>query len=116
MTLSFFLWINKKTNPLQKKLTNISRNYRSKKYRITIVQDQSFQFLYPEIKDMFEFTMSVQSMNQESLDATGRTNISKAAFKRMADTLRKGGRSTYAETIVPLPKETLSTFFRGMKE
>ena len=68
------------------------------------------------LKDMFEFTMSVQSMNQESLDATGRTNISKAAFKRMADTLRKGGRSTYAETIVPLPKETLSTFFRGMKE
>ena len=68
------------------------------------------------LKDMFEFVMSVQSMDQNVLDATGRTNIPAAEYKKMAKILRDGGRSTLAETLVPLPKETIKTFFQGTKE
>ena len=68
------------------------------------------------LKEMFEFTMSVQSMNKKVLEATGRTNIPIAKFKRMTQTLREGGRSTLSETIVPLPEETVQTYFEGTKE
>ena len=68
------------------------------------------------LKDMFEFVMSVQSMNQDVLDATGRTNIPVEKYKKMAKHLRDGGRSTLAETLCPLPKETIKSFFEGTKE
>jgi len=63
-----------------------------------------------------EFTMSVQSMNNNVLEATGRTNIGKDKYKKMAKVFRDGGRTTIAETLVPLPKETLKSFFEGHKE
>jgi len=68
------------------------------------------------LKDMFEFVMSVQSMNQDTLNATGRTNIPIERYKKMAKHLRDGGRSTLVETLCPLPKETIKSFFEGTKE
>ncbi len=68
------------------------------------------------LKDLFDFTMSVQSMSQDVLDVSGRTNIPVTKFKKFAEMLRKKGRPTTSETLLPLPKESLKSFFKGMKE
>lgn len=68
------------------------------------------------LKDMFDYTLSVQSMDQDVLAAVGRKNIPPQKYKNFADTLRKKGRSTLSETIIPLPKESLKSFFKGMEE
>ena len=67
------------------------------------------------LRDLFDFTVSVQSMNQDVLDATGRTNIPVSKYKKFTTVLRQKGRSTTSETIVPLPKESLKSFFKGME-
>ena len=66
------------------------------------------------LMDSFDFSMSVQSMDHDVLDTIGRKNISPEKYKEAGIKLRKKGRSTLSETIVPLPKETLKSFFKGM--
>ena len=68
------------------------------------------------LMDTFDFSMSVQSMSHEVLDAIGRKNILPEKYKKAGILLRKKGRSTLSETIVPLPKETFSSFFKGIME
>ena len=68
------------------------------------------------LMDSFDFSMSVQSMNEEVLDEIGRKNISPEKYKAAGIMLRNKGRTTLSETIVPLPKETLNSFFKGMME
>ncbi len=68
------------------------------------------------LMDTFDFSMSVQSMDHEVLKTIGRKNISPEKYKEAGEMLRKKGRSTLSETIVPLPKETLNSFFKGMME
>jgi len=68
------------------------------------------------LMDTFDFSMSVQSMDHDVLDAIGRKNISPEKYKEAGAMLRKKNRSTLSETIVPLPKETLKSFFKGMME
>ena len=68
------------------------------------------------LMDTFDFSMSVQSMDHDVLDSIGRKNISPEKYKEAGEMLRKKGRSTLSETIVPLPKETLKSFFKGMME
>tara|TARA_Y100000590_G_scaffold14183_1_gene17049 strand:- start:674 stop:1780 length:1107 start_codon:yes stop_codon:yes gene_type:complete len=55
-------------------------------------------------------------MDHDVLDSIGRKNISPEKYKEAGEMLRKKGRSTLSETIVPLPKETLKSFFKGMME
>ena len=68
------------------------------------------------LNDFFEFTMSVQSMNDEVLDTVNRKNIPINKYKEAAVSLRKKGRDTLVELILPMPGETLKSFFIGMKE
>ena len=68
------------------------------------------------LKNLFDFTVSVQSMNQDVLDATGRTNIPVTKYKKFTQVLRQKGQSATSETLIPLPKESLKSFFKGMEE
>ena len=68
------------------------------------------------LKDFFEFTMSVQSMNSDVLDAVSRKNIPIDKYKQTSIELREKGRDTLVELIFPMPKETLKSFFSGMEE
>tara|TARA_Y100000294_G_C8563817_1_gene340073 strand:+ start:412 stop:2454 length:2043 start_codon:yes stop_codon:yes gene_type:complete len=68
------------------------------------------------LMDTFDFSMSVQSMDAAVLEEIGRKNISTEKYKEAGIMLRNKGRSTLAETIVPLPKETLKSFFKGFME
>ena len=68
------------------------------------------------LMDSFDFSMSVQSMNHDVLAAIGRKNISPEKYKEAGEMLRAKNRSTLSETIVPLPKETLESFLKGMSE
>ena len=102
---------------ISEKLLEVQKKYGwPQDVNLTIGKNERIIQTTSMLKDMFEFTMSVQSMNQKVLDATGRTNLPKATYKKMSDTLRKSGRSTLAETICPLPEETLKSFFEGMRE
>ena len=66
------------------------------------------------LKNLFDFTVSVQSMNQDVLDATGRTNIPVTKYKKFTQVLRQKGQSATSETLIPLPKESLKSFFKGL--
>ena len=68
------------------------------------------------LMDTFDFSMSVQSMDADVLEEIGRKNITTEKYKEAGEMLRKKGRSTLSETIVPLPKETLKSFFKGIME
>ena len=60
------------------------------------------------LKDMFEFVMSVQSMDQNVLDATGRTNIPAAEYKKMNNETR--------EKLVDFYKQHNERFFKTIQK
>jgi len=64
----------------------------------------------------FDFSLSVQSMNKNTLEEIGRKNISPEKYKIVGEDLRRRGHTTLSETIVPLPRETLESFYDGMIE
>jgi len=68
------------------------------------------------LRGSFDFTMSVQSMDKQVLEEIGRKNISPEKYKEAGEILRAAGQPTLAETIVPLPKETLNSYLGGVKE
>jgi len=68
------------------------------------------------LRGSFDFTMSVQSMDKQVLEEIGRKNISPEKYKEAAEILRAARQPTLAETIVPLPKETLDSYLEGVKE
>lgn len=61
-------------------------------------------------------SMSVQSMNKDTLINITRDNINLNMYKEISDSLIKRGRSPMAEVIVPLPGETYSTYIKGVEE
>ena len=68
------------------------------------------------MKRIFDFTMSVQSMDAGVLEEVKRKNIPPSKYKAAGEYLRKKGRDSLVEIIVPLPKESLKTYFQGMKD
>jgi len=64
----------------------------------------------------FIFSLSVQSMDDNVLDAIGRKNMEPEKYKILGEMIRKKGHTTLSETIAPLPKETLSNFINGLVE
>ena len=68
------------------------------------------------LMDSFDFSMSVQSMNEEVLKEIGRKNISPDKYKVAGEMLRNKGRNTMSELIIPLPKETLKSYLDGIRE
>ena len=64
--------------------------------------------------DMFSVNMSMQSMDNQVLKNIKRSNIKLDHMVAINDHLKKEGRSTKAELIVPLPGETKETFIKGL--
>ena len=68
------------------------------------------------LRGSFDFSMSVQSMDKNVLEEIGRKNIPPEKYQEVGQILQAAGQPTLAETIVPLPKETLNTYLDGVKE
>jgi putative methyltransferase len=59
-------------------------------------------------------SMSVQSMNEDVLDAIKRKNIGMDKFKDLMNRFNKSSIPTYTEIILPLPNETKESFMAGL--
>ena len=68
------------------------------------------------LRGSFDFSMSVQSMDKVVLEEIGRRNIPPEKYREAGETLKAAGQPTLAETIVPLPKETLNSYLDGVRE
>ena len=67
-----------------------------------------------KLGNIFEVTMSMQSMSESVLDNINRANIKLSHMVGINNELRNKGRSTAAELIVPLPGETKKSFVQGV--
>lgn len=67
------------------------------------------------LKNQMFVSLSVQSLNQPTLEAIKRKNLSWEKYLAMQNELRKKGVTSEAETIMPLPEETKETYFDGLK-
>ena len=61
-------------------------------------------------------SVSVQSMNELTLDAIKRTNLETNNIKRMLELSEVHGVNTYTEVIVGLPEETKETWIDGLTQ
>lgn len=61
-------------------------------------------------------SMSVQSMNPDTLKAIKRDNIKLNMFEEISKEMKKRGMSQMAEFIVPLPEETYESYLSGLKK
>ena len=68
------------------------------------------------LREILVPSMSVQSMNKDTLDEIKRTNLSMDAYREYANYAEKEGITIYAELILSLPKETLESYWRGLLE
>jgi radical SAM superfamily enzyme YgiQ (UPF0313 family) len=66
--------------------------------------------------NMFEVSMSAQSMDENVLNNIRRSNISLEAYKDINKHLQDSGRSTNAELIMLLPGETKESFINGISK
>lgn len=64
--------------------------------------------------NMFDVTMSMQSMDEKVLNNIERSNIKLDHMKDVNSDLRRKGRTTSTELIIPLPGETKETFINGL--
>ncbi len=64
--------------------------------------------------NMFSVNMSLQSMSETVLSNIKRSNIRHSDMIAVNNHLRKAGRSTKAELILPLPGETKKSFIEGL--
>ena len=60
-------------------------------------------------------TLSVQSLDPETLDIVKRENIKFDQFSELTETFRKNKIPTYTEIILGLPGETLKSFKKGLE-
>ena len=67
-----------------------------------------------KLGNIFEVTMSMQSMSESVLDNINRANIKLSHMVGINNELRNKGRTTAAELIVPLPGETKKSFVQGV--
>ena len=68
------------------------------------------------LADVLLPTMSVQSMNDETLKEIKRSNIRLDVYIQLAKMAEKRGLMSYAELIIPLPKETIDTYWEGIQK
>ncbi len=61
-------------------------------------------------------TLALQSLNEKSLSATRRYNLSDSKLKGYLDVYRQENIPTYSELIWPLPGETLESFKSGIQK
>ena len=64
--------------------------------------------------DMFAVNMATQSMDEQVLKNIKRKNIKIEAMIDINESLRKEGRATAGELIIPLPGESKESFVRGL--
>jgi len=67
------------------------------------------------LKDLCMMTQSSQSMDSEVLKNIKRHNITKNDWKKTLDYCKKHKIETYAELMVPLPGETLSSYINAVR-
>jgi len=65
---------------------------------------------------MLNLNMSAQSMDDNVLENIKRSNIKVTVMKEINEELRKKGRATNSELIIPLPGETKKTFLKGVDD
>ena len=61
-------------------------------------------------------SLSVQSMNEDTLDIIKRKNLGDTSYQDTADKLQNLGINTYSDLILPLPGESKKTFFEGFRK
>ena len=59
-------------------------------------------------------SMAFQSLNEESLSATKRKNMSEGTIKKTIDSFTESNIGVYVELILGLPNETLDSFLEGI--
>jgi radical SAM superfamily enzyme YgiQ (UPF0313 family) len=65
---------------------------------------------------MLNLNMSAQSMDDNVLENIKRSNIKVSVMKEINEELRRKGRATKSELIMPLPGETKKTFLKGVND
>ena len=65
---------------------------------------------------MLNLNMSAQSMDDNVLENIKRSNIKVSVMKEINEELRRKGRSTKSELIMPLPGETKKSFIKGVND
>jgi len=66
------------------------------------------------LKDCLSVKLSLQSNSPEVLEEIKRKNIDQESYWKICRQLKKEGRGIIAEMIVPLPKETTESFYKGI--
>jgi radical SAM superfamily enzyme YgiQ (UPF0313 family) len=104
-TCEIFLKVKKKYGwPLQ----IMSTTGKNSKNRIIEITDI--------LGDMFDVTMSMQSMDEQVLNNLERSNIKLDHMIEINNNLRRKGRTTTTELILPLPGESKETFITGLND
>ncbi len=60
-------------------------------------------------------TLSLQSLNEETLKAIGRSNMQLMSYSQVVECATEQGLLPMCELIVPLPYETLETYWKGIE-
>jgi len=64
----------------------------------------------------FRVTLSLQSLNEDVLKATNRTNINSNTFQKIKDSYKNESLYSYTELILGLPMETHESFISGIEK
>ena len=67
------------------------------------------------LRNVLQVTCSVQSLNPKTLDIIKRRNIPMDQYKIIQRELKERGMLSVAELIMPLPEETINSYFNGIK-
>lgn len=68
------------------------------------------------LKNKMQITCSVQSLNPKTLQVIKRKNLPMDEYKELQREIKQRGMCSVAELIVPMPEETKSSFFKGVKD
>ena len=86
---------------------------------IAVSTGKKFENVFEKIemlKDTFDFSLSVQSMDNLVLEEIGRKNFLPEKYKEVSNVLAMKHWPTLAETIVLLPNETFESYINGLLE
>ncbi len=67
------------------------------------------------LKNRMDITCSVQSLNPKTLEVIKRKNPSMKEYQKINTEIKKHGIRATTEIIAPMPEETKSSFFKGLK-
>jgi hypothetical protein len=76
--------------------------------------DKVFEAIEP-LKDIMVPSMAAQSMDLDTLNTIDRTNLAEKTYKKYADDAADKDLALFAELILSMPKETLETYWSGVK-